>query len=286
MALKSFQRGGLTVLFPDQEQETAERIGGVCQRSLELIEKNWRLSPPKDLFVCLMTSWLSSTLGAASLPWRIILVVTLPLWGLRARRGWPVVGGWTMRIGRRQVVGVKPPRLLLASDSRIGQRIFVPQHDPDRKLALICGHELTHACVAHLRLPSWLNEGLAMVTMDLVAGEPAVLAGTAETLGRAPAVTNSRRLPRFTGQDADSLVAIYIAGYWRTRYFEETRPGLLAGLLARRRPPVDGDWLALLATAVGVSRKEFARNLDGWVAAHFAGKGSRVERDMSVEKEG
>lgn len=34
----------------------------------------------------------------------------------------------------------------------------------------IAVHELTHACLAHLPIPTWLNEGLAVVMEDILAG--------------------------------------------------------------------------------------------------------------------
>jgi hypothetical protein len=44
-----------------------------------------------------------------------------------------------------------------------------------RNLQPALAHELTHNCVVHLRLPTWLNEGLAQTFEDLVAANPASL---------------------------------------------------------------------------------------------------------------
>jgi hypothetical protein len=56
-------------------------------------------------------------------------------------------------------------KMLLDIPTRIGERIFVKTDDVTKVQQIAC-HELVHAFTSHLRLPVWLHEGLAMVTVD------------------------------------------------------------------------------------------------------------------------
>ncbi|MBI5684758.1 MAG: hypothetical protein HZC54_06730 [Verrucomicrobia bacterium] len=51
-----------------------------------------------------------------------------------------------------------------------GYMHFVTTSDGQQQLAPVLVHELTHNCLAHLPLPTWLNEGLAMTLENAIAG--------------------------------------------------------------------------------------------------------------------
>ena len=259
--------GSLEVFFAAPDRTAAELIGAAAETSAHLIREHWGLAMTPDVRLYVMTSWLKPMFHAASWPWKILLGVTLPLWGLRARRLWRIAGGWAQQLGRRRMVGVKPPRLIQASASDLGARIFVQEADMTRKVEQITCHELTHAATAHLKLPSWLNEGLAMLTVDRFAGQPTVKAETSAALTHAPDTPRSRRYP----QDPDALVYLYVRGYWLTRYFEETRPGTLKDLLTRHHPTTELE--SRIAAAYETEQAAFWRDLDKTVAAYFKHSG-------------
>lgn len=255
--------GDIKVFFAASEREAAELIGAAAEKSARLIREHWGLTMPPGVRLYVMTSWLAPMFHAASWPLKILMGLKLPLWGWGARRLWRVAGGWAQQLGKRRMVGVKPPRLIQTSDSGLGARIFVPELDMARKAEQITCHELTHAATAHLKLPAWLNEGLAMLTVDRFVGQPTVKAETAAALAHAPDMPRSRRLP----QDPDALVYVYVRGYWLTRYFEETQPGILKGLLTRRYPHAELE--NRIAAAYKMEQAIFWRDLDKTVAAYF-----------------
>ena len=164
------------------------------------------------------------------------------------------------------MIGVKPPRLIQTSDTSIGVRIFISELDVARKVEQATCHELTHAATAHLKLPPWLNEGLAMLTVDRFVGQPTVKAETVTTLAHAVDTLRLRQYPQYP-RDQDALVYIYVHGYWLTRYFEETAPGLIRDLLTQRHSPTKME--DRIATAYGEERGPFWHNLDRTVAAYF-----------------
>jgi len=226
---------GLTLFFDAKEQEAAELVEGACEQSIELIHRLWGLETPADCRVYVMTSWPSFLFHSTPWSWRIWLGVTLPLRYARLNRLWDMAGGWTQCYGTRRTVGVKPPRLLEAVDDRFRERIFSPRKVEEWVEHNTC-HELVHAFTAHLGLPTWLHEGLAMVTVDRLAGRPTVKVETLQALARPAA---GSRLEEGHGRmplDQEGLIYLAVRGYWITRYLDETWPDLLKKRLERRLP--------------------------------------------------
>ena len=262
---------GLTLYFDAEEREVAELVRRACEKSVRLIRECWSLDTPQDLRVYVLTSaWLRSTFHSAPWGWRILMGLTLPFWYFRAGRLWQVAGGWQQQYGRRRAVGVKTPRLLSRGDSRLGDRIFIRESDADNKVQHITCHELVHAYTAHLKLPMWLHEGLAMLTVDRFFKRPTIKSETIETLHRLPGKTDGSR--KLDLKDPDTVVHLYVRGYWLARYIEETRPGLLKGLLAWRYG--HNELENKIASAYGMERQRFWDEIDGTVAAHYSQKGS------------
>jgi hypothetical protein len=260
--------GDLALVFDAEEHEAAELIGQACERSVPLIQEHWGLDTPQDCRVYVMTSWPRFVFHSA--PWRqkVLLAVFLPLWAFQAKRLWRYAGGWVRSFGPRVVVGVKPPRLLQSGDSSMGDRIFIPAEHLKQKVQQNTCHELVHAFTDHLRLPAWLHEGLAMVTVDRFVEKPTVRAETLEALERRSQGTEAEGAGKLDLDDQDDVVYLYARGYWLTRYIEQTQPGLLKGLMSRRRP--HGELESQIATAYGKGQEAFCREIDGLIVSHFS----------------
>jgi hypothetical protein len=196
-----------------------------------------------------------------------MLAASIPLWNFRVRKLWRLAGGWVQRYGTRLAVGIKPPRILRQADRSIGAQIFVQEKDIGEKVKQVTCHELVHAFTAHLRLPLWLNEGLAMVTVDEFAGEPTVRFETVESLDEPARGSGPESYRSVQRKNMDALVYHVVRGYWLTRYIMETQPDLLQGILAQRHS--HGVLEGKVATALGMDREEFWRRIDGIVASHF-----------------
>jgi hypothetical protein len=257
----------LTLYFDAVDEAAAELIGRACARSLDLIRNLWGLEVPEVCRVYVMTSWVRFLFHSAPWPWRIYLAITLPLRYAHIKKVWDIAGGWALRYGRRRVIGIKPPRLLQQVDAPLGERIFNPRA-MDEAVAHNTCHELVHACSDHLKLPNWLHEGLAMVTVDRFAGNPTVKLETLETVaGRSQGTRPPEGYGRFAS-DPDSLLYLATRGYWITRYLAETRPGMLRELLTRGQSHEALE--STLAAEFGMSREAFWRQIDGIVVAHFS----------------
>jgi len=270
--MESIPISGLTLFFEAEERDAAELIRPACEKSVRLIHGNWGLETPEDCRVYIMTSWLRAPFQSAPWPWKVLLALFFPLWAPRARKIWPYAGGWEQQYGQRRTVGVKPPRLISLSDSSIGDRVFVREDDVRAKVQGVTCHELVHAFSSHLRLPTWLKEGLAMVTVDRFLERPTVRYDTLEVLERSSHRTSHGGREKLRVGDQDALVYQYVRAYWLTRYLEETRPGLLKGLLSRRYRHDELE--SQVAAAYGKEGEEFWSEIDREVVSHFARKES------------
>jgi len=225
---------GLTLFYDADERDTAELIRLASENSVRLIHEHWGLDTPEDCRVYVMTSWLHFVLHSAPWHWRVLLAVSIPLWYFAVRRTWPYAGGWAQRYGKRQAVGVKPPRLLQLGDRSMGDQIFIrEEEDPEEKVQHVTCHELVHAFAAHLKLPLWLNEGLAMVTVDRYFGKPTVRRETIEFLESSPHKTSQGRYRNLSAKDKNTFIYHFVRGYWLTRSVTATRPWK-----ARWQPPL------------------------------------------------
>lgn len=262
---------GLTLFFDAEEREAAELIRRACEKSVRLIHECWGLDTPQDLRVYVLTSaWLRSTFHSAPWGWRILMGLSLPLWYFRARRLWQVAGGWQQQYGQRRTVGIKTPRLILQSDSGIGDRVFIREADVDERVQHITCHELVHAFTSDLKLPVWLHEGLAMVTVERYVGKATIRRETLDALRRSSNEAGAGSYRGVNLKDPGAVVYLYVRGYWITRYLEETQPGRLKSLLARRYSHRELE--SQVASACGMGCEEFWRKIDGIVAAHFGQK--------------
>jgi hypothetical protein len=261
---------GLTLYFDPQDQAAAQLIGDTCAHSATLMRELWGLETPQDCRVYVMTSWLHFVFHSAPWSWRILLGLTLPLWYRRVKRLWPYAGGWAQRYGRRQAVGIKPPRLLdpELSDRSLGEQLFEQEADLNDKVRHVTCHELAHAFSAHLKLPAWLHEGLAMVTVDRLVGQPTVKAETLQMLKGSAGGARPKGYRNLGVGDKAGLVQHYAQSYWATRYLAEEHPELLRHLLERRYR--EGALEDQLATGLGVERETLWQEIDRLVVAHFA----------------
>ncbi len=242
----------IKIFNAEGEEDLEALISAACNQALGAIRELWGLAPPPDCRVYVMTSWWKFFMDAAPWFWKMLLVRAGPFWVPRIQKLWPLAGAWTQRFGRRVAIGVKPPRLLASSDTSIGKLIFEEEPDLQRKLQQLVCHELTHACASHLALPAWLNEGIAMQTVDRFAGRRTVRMDTHDLLRASPPRCKPpgyRQLARLEGKS----VALHTArGYWLVEELERRMPGFFRRQFAawQGRRALEREMAALLGLPV------------------------------------
>jgi hypothetical protein len=258
--MKSIPISGLTLYYDQEERESVDEMVIACDRSVQTILESWQLDTPADCRVYILTSWPRCVFLGAPLGSQILLGVTLPLWYAEFKQRWHYSGGWSQRYGERQVVGIKSPRLIAEIPDSIGESIFIKEDDLELKVLSIVCHELTHAYSSHLQLPTWMHEGLAMVSADRCLGKPTVLHSTLQLLQNGEASQTSKGELNLKSQSRDEIILLYVRGYWLTRYLVDTRPDLVKDLLKKKlsRQELEG----MIASEIEVSKEEFWQDLD------------------------
>jgi hypothetical protein len=268
--------------YPQEEEETAAILEKACIRSHSLIREMWGLEEPEECRLYVMTSWLPFIFHSA--PWhvRVYNALSLPLWYFRIRKSWKWVGGWTLRYSKRPAVGVKSLDLIKKADRSMGALIFIEETDLKKKVEHITCHEMAHAYSAHLKLPFWINEGIAMVTVDAYFGRQTIQSETIMSLNhqRRRAMLSYRNLYT-TGKE--DLVHGYVRGYWITRFLMDTNPGVLREVMKKKKS--HRAIQKKIASALGISRRAFWGEIDGLVFSHFKEKAEMTEQDTALNED-
>ncbi len=256
---------GIKVFFKPEDRETAEQIAAFCPPMLPLIKEMWHGIIPYDCRIHVMTSGIGFVFDTAPKAARVIYTLFFPLWGFSVYSSWKQAAGLSQTYAvSYSAVGIKPPRLLLKADKRVGEKIHLPEEDMDLKLKGILAHELTHAFTGYLQLPYWLVEGIAMLTAERVLNKETVRPDTLSRLWE-PAMAPCFYKRRY---DLESVVRQYILGYWMTRYIEEDRPGWLNSLFERPRPPAF--WNTEILGSYGIKPETFRTEMVPLMVSRFA----------------
>ncbi len=258
--------GTLTINFETAHQETADLISETCTEALALIQGKWGWDVPPNCQIYVMTSWAGFFFHSAPWAWKVLLALFIPLWAPRARRSWPISAAWTQRYGKHLAIGVKPPNLLEKPDPSLSRPIFVEETDNKTILRHVTCHELVHACSSHLRLPVWLNEGIAAVTVDQFIGKPTILD---ETLNLVEIILPKAPPPSYREfvQTRGEIFGYHtVRGYWIVKMLEEEHPGFLRAMLPKNSEPneIEKEIAALLQ----INPDQFWQRIDGTVVTH------------------
>jgi hypothetical protein len=231
------ESAGIPIFFQESHRLFGESIVVAVEETARFLQDQWNLRPPADCQVHVLTDVFGFIADTVPRRFRVLVALTKPLWRRRAERAFGIAGGWMLPWPGRMAVGVKPPDLLASPKTRLGERLFEPVSDPTEKARHITCHELTHAFSAHLRLPAWINEGLAMRAVDNVVGYPTVREETSAQVLWNPSALDPRAYRRVNPSDHEALLALYATGYWMTRRLENQAPNTLRDILKHRRSP-------------------------------------------------
>jgi len=230
------EAAGIPVFFTERHRSVAEAITETVEKTALVLQNQWDLQSPANCEVHVLTDASGFIEETAPRHLRLLIALTKPLWRGRAERAFQIAGGWMLPWPGRLAVGVKPPDLLAESKTELGERLFKPVVDPLEKVKRLSCHELTHAWTAHLRLPPWINEGLAMRAVDHMVGYPTVREETSAEATFDLSALDSKAYRRVSSADHEALLVLYSSGYWLTRRLEDQAPRILRDLLKRRRP--------------------------------------------------
>ena len=258
---------GILVFFEPEEHTAVEVIGEACNRTTELVHSLIGLGAPKGCRVYVMTSWLRFVFHASPWYWVLLNSITFPILYLRASRIWRYSNGWSLPYKSRPAVGIKPPRLHQCGDMKNRGEYFLPVEGVNESVQHTTCHELVHAFTTHLKLPGWLNEGLALRMTDYYFGKPIIKMNSLQILEKDSKVQDLGDYRSLSAQDMDNLLYIYLRGYWITRYLDETNTGFLKSLLSH--PLTHSALECKIEKVLGIQPGVFWQEIDPLIVSHY-----------------
>ena len=258
---------GIELIYPSEEVETADVIIKASGKSMDIIKGTWGIFCASDIRIYVITSLLRFVFCSSPWSMRILYALSFPLWYFRWRKVWQFAGGFTLRYSQRPAIGIKPPHLIAETDSGIGGTIYIQYKNRKRRLEHIICHELVHANCAHLKLPLWLNEGLAMATVDIYFSMPTVRKETLKILNNpsySRLQSTYRSLPKMK---KESIVYQYVRGYWLVCFLMEKCPQQMKEILQRKTTHQRIE--KQIAEALDISPSVFWKIIDQKLIDHF-----------------
>lgn len=264
--MESIIIGNITILFDANEGPAANLFADASIKSAPVIYDMWGLRIPPKCKIYVMTSWRQFRFH--SIPWykKIIFLITFPVQYFKNNKEWPKIGGWAYP--HQPIIGLKTPALLDKQDKGIGQKIYVQETDLNKQAQKYLCHELTHACSSHLKLPLWLDEGIAMYTVDEFTGTPTVKGETLKLLNTYPHKHKLLNYHNLMNSDIDGIVYNYVRGYWLTRFLEKRYPGFLVTLLRERQNELE--LVRLISNKLSIQVEDFWNKIDQKMVDEFA----------------
>jgi hypothetical protein len=213
---------------PSSETETLLREA--CCQAADFLQNTWSLNVP-DCHVYVTSRWQTIMLEQAPPLSKTVNQASLLL--LRKRYAllnslWNRSAGWFQRYGKLCLIAIKP----LSDFEKMNlthSQLYTPMSYQEKFMNTLV-HELTHAFTGHLKLPLWLNEGVALLSAEKALGYGAVKRETLEYLMTPQRSPNYYQLPKLSN---DKFFYHYAKGYWLTRYLLEQHEDVLRRLLSK-----------------------------------------------------
>lgn len=212
--------------------EIRSHIARYYEEAVPLLQAKWGQGNVGAIHIYLCKDPIEFMLSIARGIRKALWVIFLPFWAGRVKRFYKRAGGVTLQLHGDAYIWLRPPDEYEYVDKTIGNILFGKIEDPYEKLQFVFVHELTHAHIGNRNLPSWLNEGIAMISVDAYFKKCTVLEDVLESFikeHRRHALVGYHRMAIET---PDNIAFTYAYGYWATEYIETVSPGLIKEALS------------------------------------------------------
>lgn len=214
----------------ERDEETESLLEAACCHAVDFLQNTWSLNIP-NCHVYVTSRWQTIMLEQAPLLYRNL---TKAFFTVRPKRYtlsdklWSRSAGWFQRYGKLCLVAIKPLRDFEKMNLANSQ-LYTPMSHKE-KFSNTLVHELTHAFTGHLKLPLWLNEGLALLAAEKALGYGMLKRETLEYLMTPQRGSSYYQLAKLSDE---KFFYQYAKGYWLTRYLLEKHEDVLKQLLSK-----------------------------------------------------
>lgn len=232
--------GNGAIEVPIYFEEHHGELAGLAHDSMDSIitfnRDQWKLDTPQDMSIYIMTSMMTMLFHPSPMYRKVLLGLSLPLWYGRVKKIWQYSGGWSYPTGKRRVIGVKPPELWPDPLTNFGVKVFADSETDEEKFQWLLCHEAVHAFSYHLRLPLWLNEGIASYSVDLLYQKQTIRPELIQLLEKREEAAEDMNYRKIQSKEKKLLLYHFLRGYFLTRYLHENHGGLIGEIMAHRIP--------------------------------------------------
>lgn len=235
----------------------------------EKISSLWKLEKPKNVKIYFINSsieYIRYSFGYYSFLGKLFLII-LPCIFLNFIRIWKEAAGVFVNINSNYFIFLK--KYDENRSSNIGKYIFHRKYiNIEEYLKSIYSHELTHVFSEKLKLPQWLNEGLALYSSEIVLDNKIINGKSLELMDEEKTKVNISNLNL---KSEITRAYKYIKGYWTIKYLNEIYPGFLEKTFKEYKGK---EVVNQIAKKLGIDRKrkKFNKELDGKVYEYFRNK--------------
>jgi hypothetical protein len=228
------KKNKMSVLFyyKQEDEETVRLLEDILPSCDELLRNKYGLKAPKKCKVYITEKLVATYFFSQPFIIKLVILILAPI-------TFPCLFFMHMNFKccvavaspskRKSIIYIKPIRLLPYLEG-IGRGVFNIEPDLSIKIQGAFCHELTHAYSSKLNLPSWLNEGIAMLAMDELWGKQSVKVDSLKCLSN----KNKRPSISLLGMSRDKVSAKYAHCYWLTKYLLEEETELMKELLSKK----------------------------------------------------
>lgn len=213
----------------EPSRDTESLLSEACCRAVDFLQSTWQFAIPQ-CHVYVTPRWQTIYLEHPPIIWKTAYKLGLSILKNRRERLealWQRSAGWFQRFGKLHFIAIKP--LAYFQTINLQQSPLYKPMNAKQKFSNTLVHELIHTFTAHLKLPLWLNEGVALLAAEQALGYGGLRETTLELLHTPRKTISYFKLPNLAGED---FFYHYAKGYWLTRYLEEY--GGLEPLLKKR----------------------------------------------------
>jgi len=203
------------------------------EKAEPILIKKWGPRNSDFIVVYICNSPIDFVFSIATGILRLLWKITYPLWARKLELFYNRAGGVTMHIKSKSYIWLRPPDAYDYVEKTIGKLLFGKIEDRSEKLQFVFVHELTHAHIGNRKLPTWINEGIAMITVDEYFSKCTVLESTLTTLFKDHRNYNLVTYRKMANSRPIDIAFTYTYGYWATRYIEEVYPNILMEALTK-----------------------------------------------------
>lgn len=259
--------GNLSLRYNSQYKESAELVSNNYKNIEGLICDLWGFNIPARYKIFVTDSYVRFLF--ATYPWyyKIVLGLSIPFWYFKVKKIWKFAGGLTLLNKNHLSIVIKPIEELAKADTSIGEKIFNKEKDQKKKVLHIITHEMVHVFSMHRKLPMWISEGIAMVTVDRFLDEQTVRNDTIKMFSDDYHQKKKLKYKDLSKASKDELAYNYGYGYWAVFYLEKEYPGFLKELFNREKVKFEKE----IAEKLGINKKYFWKEFERLLFNYFGG---------------